>query len=272
MALQVTVRPAGGDDAKAKLRRNIERMIAAGATDEEIDEYVASERAAPAAATAPADKPPAMFAALKGVAKGVGFLPDLALSAAGVDPSFRIGAALDKLYPTPDNQRLVEDVFSGMGGAGAIVKGGAKLAARGGRVGKIGQFLAAQPGLQGVAGGTAGLAGGVAREAGAGTLGQVGASLAAGFLPFTGASIAQGVGRAAFAPLSKDFAADHGGACDRGSARCACGGGCGAHDCGSGARSRPRGAVAVCGVGQHASGRGYGSACGAKHAGPSKRG
>jgi len=188
-----------------------------GATPEQVMAYVRTNLAKQ---DKPADKPPAMFTALKGVAKGAAFPVDLALQGVGaladiaspgsgdtvrgLSPS----AALDRFYPTPGNQRLVEDIFAGMGGAGAGVKIGGALARSGGKVGKVGQFLAAQPGLQTVAGGTAGLASGVAREGGAGPVGQIAAGVAGGFAPFSMASMFAGAGRSVLSPLSKDFAAD----------------------------------------------------------------
>jgi hypothetical protein len=179
------------------------------------------------------EAPPAMFAAMKGLAKGAAFPLDLAAqgmgqvlgagaelfgadgAAASLRNPFTLSGALDNFYPTPEGQQGVDAVFQGLGGAGAGIGIGRGLAAGlesapgiGSTAQRIGSTLAAQPGLQAASGGAASLAGYGVQQAGGGVPAQIAASLAAGVLPFGGAAALNTGARATLAPMTADYVQD----------------------------------------------------------------
>lgn len=93
----------------------------------------------------------------------------------------RIGVA----EPRTAAERIVQTTTAGAsGGAGGVALGKAVEAAATGPVAReVGRLMATTPVLQTVTGGTAGGAGQLAKEAGAGTGGQIAATVAGGLLP-----------------------------------------------------------------------------------------
>ncbi len=185
-----------------------------------------------AEAVSSGEKPPAMFTAIKGAAKGAAFPLDLAAqgvgqvlgagadllgaddAAAALRNPATLGGALDNFYPTPAGQEGVDAVFQGLGGAGAGIGIGRAMAAGlpaagiGTTAQRIGATLASQPGLQAASGGAASLAGYGVQQAGGGVPAQIGASLAAGVLPFGAAASLNTAARSAFAPMTAGYAED----------------------------------------------------------------
>jgi hypothetical protein len=93
----------------------------------------------------------------------------------------RVGVA----EPRTAAERIVQTTAAGAsGGAGGVALGKAVEAAAAGPVAReVGRLMATTPVLQTVTGGTAGGAGQLAKEAGAGTGGQIAATVAGGVLP-----------------------------------------------------------------------------------------
>jgi hypothetical protein len=93
----------------------------------------------------------------------------------------RVGVA----EPRTAAERIVQTTAAGAsGGAGGVALGKAVEAAAAGPVAReVGRLMATTPALQTVTGGTAGGAGQLAKEAGAGTGGQIAATVAGGLLP-----------------------------------------------------------------------------------------
>jgi len=93
----------------------------------------------------------------------------------------RVGVA----EPRSAAERIVQTTAAGAsGGAGGVAVGKAVEAAAAGPVAReVGRLMATTPALQTVTGGTAGGAGQLAKEAGAGTGGQIAATVAGGVLP-----------------------------------------------------------------------------------------
>jgi hypothetical protein len=93
----------------------------------------------------------------------------------------RVGVA----EPRTAAERIVQTTAAGAsGGAGGVALGKAVEAAAAGPVAReVGRMMATTPILQTVTGGTAGGAGQLAKEAGAGTGGQIAATVAGGILP-----------------------------------------------------------------------------------------
>ena len=93
----------------------------------------------------------------------------------------RVGVA----EPRSAAERIVQTTAAGAsGGAGGVAVGKAVEAAAAGPVAReVGRLMATTPALQTVTGGTAGGAGQLAKEAGAGTGGQIAATVAGGLLP-----------------------------------------------------------------------------------------
>ena len=93
----------------------------------------------------------------------------------------RVGVA----QPRTAAERIVQTTAAGAsGGAGGVAVGKAVEAAAAGPVARgVGQLMATTPGLQTISGGTAGAAGGLAKEAGAGPVGQIAATIGGAFVP-----------------------------------------------------------------------------------------
>lgn len=93
----------------------------------------------------------------------------------------RVGVA----QPRTAAERIVQTTAAGAsGGAGGVAVGKTLEAAAAGPVARgVGQLIATTPGLQTISGGTAGAAGGLAKESGAGPMGQIAATIAGAFLP-----------------------------------------------------------------------------------------
>ena len=93
----------------------------------------------------------------------------------------RVGVA----QPRTAAERIMQTTASGAsGGAGGVALGKAVEAAAAGPVTRgVGQLMATTPGLQTISGATAGAAGGVAKEAGAGPVGQIAATIGGAFVP-----------------------------------------------------------------------------------------
>ena len=93
----------------------------------------------------------------------------------------RVGVA----QPRTAAERIVQTTAAGTsGGAGGVALGKAVEAAAAGPVARgVGQLMATTPGLQTISGGTAGAAGGLAKEAGAGPVGQIVATIGGAFVP-----------------------------------------------------------------------------------------
>ena len=93
----------------------------------------------------------------------------------------RVGVA----QPRTAAERIVQTTAAGAsGGAGGVALGKAVEAAAAGPVARgVGQLMATTPGLQTISGGTAGAAGGLAKEAGAGPVGQIAATIGGAFVP-----------------------------------------------------------------------------------------
>lgn len=94
--------------------------------------------------------------------------------------------------PQPENatEQVVQDVAGAMTGAGGQIGAGRALANQGtGVLSRVGNVLATAPGMQitGAAGGAAGQ--GIAREEGAGPMGQIGAALVGSAIPVVAGSI-----------------------------------------------------------------------------------
>lgn len=88
--------------------------------------------------------------------------------------------------PEPQNatERVVQDVASGMAGAGSMAKAGTNLATSTAPVvAKVGERLAAGPGMQVISGATGPAAAGITRENGGGPVAQLVAGLAGGAAP-----------------------------------------------------------------------------------------
>ena len=93
----------------------------------------------------------------------------------------RVGVA----QPRTAAERIMQTAAAGAsGGAGGVALGKAVEAAATGPVARgVGQLMATTPGLQTISGGTAGTAGGLAKEAGAGPVGQILATIGGAFVP-----------------------------------------------------------------------------------------
>ena len=93
----------------------------------------------------------------------------------------RVGVA----QPRTAAERIVQTTAAGAsGGAGGVAVGKTLEAAAAGPVARgVGQLMATTPGLQTLSGGTAGAAGGLAKESGAGPMGQIAATIGGAFLP-----------------------------------------------------------------------------------------
>lgn len=93
----------------------------------------------------------------------------------------RVGVA----QPRTAAERIMQTAAAGAsGGAGGVAVGKAVEAAATGPVARgVGQLMATTPGLQTLSGGTAGAAGGLAKESGAGPLGQIAATIGGAFVP-----------------------------------------------------------------------------------------
>ena len=93
----------------------------------------------------------------------------------------RVGVA----QPRTAAERIMQTTAAGAsGGAGGVAIGKAVEAAAAGPVARgVGQLMATTPGLQTISGATAGAAGGVAKEAGAGPVGQIAATIGGAFVP-----------------------------------------------------------------------------------------
>jgi hypothetical protein len=87
--------------------------------------------------------------------------------------------------PRTEAERIVQATAAGAsGGAGGVALGKAVEAAAAGPVARgVGQLLATTPGLQTISGGMAGGAGQVAKESGAGLVGQIAATIGGAFAP-----------------------------------------------------------------------------------------
>jgi hypothetical protein len=113
--------------------------------------------------------------------QGVTAIPNMIGDAFGFKSSEAVRNALTKFglpVAENDNERIAEDVASGMAGAGGMV-GAGRVAANAGNalVKRVGEFLATAPATQVASGATGAGAAGVVREEGGGE----GAQLAAGF-------------------------------------------------------------------------------------------
>ena len=93
----------------------------------------------------------------------------------------RVGVA----QPRTAAERIMQTAAAGAsGGAGGVALGKAVEAAAAGPLARgVGQLMATTPGLQTISGGTAGAAGGLAKEAGAGPVGQILATIGGAFVP-----------------------------------------------------------------------------------------
>lgn len=93
----------------------------------------------------------------------------------------RVGVA----EPRTAAERIVQTAAAGAsGGAGGVAVGKAVESAATGPVARgVGQLMATTPGLQTISGSTAGAAGGLAKESGAGPVGQILATIGGAFVP-----------------------------------------------------------------------------------------
>jgi hypothetical protein len=93
----------------------------------------------------------------------------------------RVGVA----QPRTAAERIMQTTAAGAsGGAGGVAIGKAVEAAAAGPVARgVGQLMATTPGLQTISGATAGAAGGIAKEAGSGPVGQIAATIGGAFVP-----------------------------------------------------------------------------------------
>jgi hypothetical protein len=93
----------------------------------------------------------------------------------------RVGVA----QPRTAAERIVQTTAAGAsGGAGGVALGKAVEAAAAGPVTReVGRMMASTPGFQTLTGGTAGAAGGIAKEAGAGPVGQIAATIGGALIP-----------------------------------------------------------------------------------------
>mgnify|MGYP003644652531 CR=1 FL=1 len=93
----------------------------------------------------------------------------------------RVGVA----QPRTAAERIMQTAAAGAsGGAGGVAVGKAVESAATGPVARgVGQLMATTPGLQTISGGTAGAAGGLAKESGAGPVGQIAATIGGAFVP-----------------------------------------------------------------------------------------
>jgi len=93
----------------------------------------------------------------------------------------RVGVA----QPRSAAERIVQTTAAGAsGGAGGVALGKAVEAAAAGPVTReVGRMMASTPGFQTLTGGTAGAAGGIAKEAGAGPVGQIAATIGGALIP-----------------------------------------------------------------------------------------
>jgi hypothetical protein len=93
----------------------------------------------------------------------------------------RVGVA----QPRTAAERIMQTTAAGAsGGAGGVAVGKAVEAAAAGPVAReVGRLMATTPVLQTISGGTAAASGGVAKEAGAGTAGQIAATVGGAFVP-----------------------------------------------------------------------------------------
>ncbi|MBX9848923.1 MAG: hypothetical protein K2X64_06485, partial [Rhodocyclaceae bacterium] len=134
--------------------------------------------------------------------------PTLSELVSGKKPGFRFprqAAAIDKGMtqaglPEPENaqERVVQDIVSGMAGTGGTIKAGQALANSGGALAKgIGETLAAGPKLQIASAASGAGAAGATRESGGSESSQVAAgvlgSLVPALAPAAGAAAARGV-------------------------------------------------------------------------------
>jgi hypothetical protein len=87
--------------------------------------------------------------------------------------------------PRTAAERIVQTTAAGAsGGAGGVAVGKTLEAAAAGPVARgVGQLMATTPGLQTLSSGTAGAAGGLAKESGAGPMGQIAATIGGAFVP-----------------------------------------------------------------------------------------
>lgn len=118
--------------------------------------------------------------------EGIAALPNMIGDVLGLKSSETISGALTKAgLPEPKDatERVVGDVSRGMAGAVPFVAGGNALAGTTRPIARqIGKFLSTAPGTQVVAGGAGAGSAGVAREEGAGPVGQTLAGLAGGLV------------------------------------------------------------------------------------------
>jgi len=93
----------------------------------------------------------------------------------------RVGVA----QPRTAAERIMQTAAAGASaGAGGVAAGKTLEAAAAGPVARgVGQLMATTPGLQTLSGATAGAAGGLAKESGAGPMGQIAATIGGAFLP-----------------------------------------------------------------------------------------
>lgn len=142
----------------------------------------------------------------RAVVKGVTAIPALMADAAAVPlraatggrlfknaPSADLDAALTAAgLPEPGNatERVMQDIVSGMGVQGAVVRAGRALSnAAGPVVSRVGKLLAGSPGMQTAGAATGSAAAGVARESDVGPLGQLAAGVAGGMTPAAAGSL-----------------------------------------------------------------------------------
>jgi len=138
--------------------------------------------------------PSTLADAAAGAVNSTGLLPKI--------PKFNSMAAVVRLgdmlgLPKPEGaqERVVGDVAKAMAGVGVAGRVASAIAPAAGPVGQpILETIAANPALQQTAAAGGGLAGGVAREEGAGPLGQLGATLVGSVAAPMGAGLARRVG------------------------------------------------------------------------------
>jgi hypothetical protein len=130
---------------------------------------------------------------------GVTALPNMVGDALGLRSSEAVRKALTKIgLPEAENadERIAEDVASGMAGAGGMVGLGKGLAGGGNAlVKRMGEVLSSAPGQQVIAGGTGPGAASVVREDGGGAGAQLVAGAAGTLLPAGSTALAEGVRR-----------------------------------------------------------------------------
>jgi hypothetical protein len=107
----------------------------------------------------------------------------------------RVGVA----QPRTAAERIMQTTAAGAsGGAGGVALGKAVEAAAAGPVTReVGRLMATTPGLQTVSGATAGGSGGIAKEAGAGPVGQIAATIGGAFVPSIPAAVKAVTGQVA---------------------------------------------------------------------------